>query len=210
MLYADPSNTNSLTRRERHRHLGSRQHHTYNDGTVTNSLMFANFQTLNGGTVGDTFNVTVTTSGFPLTLNGNGGGGDTFNVGFDGTSDPNDENLTGSLANVQDTVTINGIGATLNVSDAADTNAIALTITASDIQSGNAGDIIYNGPSTINTSRRPHHQPKRDRHRKPVSGTTLTLTSQGTATSSSPRWGRTSTAPSRGSTSSWSAQAATR
>ncbi len=72
--------------------------------------MFANFQTLNGGTAGDTFNVTVITAGFPLTLNGNGGGGDTFNVGFDGTSDPGDENLTGSLANVQDAVTINGIG----------------------------------------------------------------------------------------------------
>jgi hypothetical protein len=50
---------------------------------------------------------------------------------------------------VQGTFTINGVGSALNVSDAADHTSVATTITATDIQSGSAGDIIYNGPSTV-------------------------------------------------------------
>ena len=152
-LFADASNTNSLTGENASTNptwdLAATQ--TYNDGSGNDAsaLVFSNFQTLNGGADGDTFNVTVTTAGGPLTLNGNGGFGDTFNVGFNGTTDPNDVNLTGSLANVQGAFTINGVGAGLNVSDAADTTAVAWTITAADIQSGSAGDIIYNGAGAI-------------------------------------------------------------
>ena len=138
-LFADPSTIDSLTDGDAGAYptwnLAGTQ--TYNDGSGNDAddLVFANFQTLNGGDVGDAFNVTVTAAaGLPLTLNGNGGGGNTFNVGFNGTTDPNDENLTGSLANVQGAFTINGVGATLNVSDAADTTAAAWTFTASDIQ----------------------------------------------------------------------------
>ncbi len=180
-LFADPSNTNSLTGENASTNptwdLAATQ--TYNDGSVgASDLVFANFQTLNGGTVGDTFNVTVITSGFPMTLNGNGGSGDAFNIGYNSTLDPT--GATGSLANVQDSVTINGAGATLNVSDAADTNAIALTMTAADIQSSSAGDIIYNGPSTINITT---GDPTTNRNaidvEGAVSGTTLVLTTTG-------------------------------
>jgi hypothetical protein len=113
-----------------------------------------------------------------VTLNGNGGGADTFNVGYNSTTDPTGS--TGSLANVQDSVTINGVGATLNVSDAADTTAIALTITAVDIQSSSAGDIIYNGPSTINiTAGNPAPNRNAIDVEGAVSGTTLVLVTTG-------------------------------
>jgi hypothetical protein len=152
-LLANASNTNSLTGENAttHPNWNLAATRTYNDGSGSDPspLVFANFQTLKGGTGGDTFNVTVTTAGVPLTLKGNGGSSDTFNVGFNGTTDPNDVNLTGSLANVAGTFTINGTGATLNVSDAADTTAVATTVTATDILSGSAGDIIYNGPTSI-------------------------------------------------------------
>ena len=117
---------------------------TYDDGSRT--LSFGGFETLNGGTAGDTFYVTAASS--PLTLNGNGGAGDTFTLGVTGAQDIQTD---GSLGGVTASITINGSpDAILNVSDAADTSAVAWTITANDIQSGSAGDIVYNGPSNIN------------------------------------------------------------
>src|SRR5262249_21126893 len=57
--------------------LGATQ--TYDDGAKNGSLTFSAFETLNGGSKVDTFNVTQTTANVPLTLNGNAGD-DVFNV----------------------------------------------------------------------------------------------------------------------------------
>jgi hypothetical protein len=122
--------------------------------------VFANFQTLNGGTGGDTFNVTVT--GAPSTalpeasvLNGNAavGNSDVFNVGYNSTNDPSGS--SGTLDNVQGDFTVNENGAgtaTLNVSDAANSTSGSLTIDSSTIQRSGAGVITYSNVPTINVT----------------------------------------------------------
>ncbi len=103
---------------------------TYDDGAGHGALTFSGFESLASGTGNDTFNVTQTTAGVPLSLNA-GGGNVTFNV----------SNLAGVLG---DFSVNGGTGAsTLNVDDSADTLAVGWVIDGSTVQQFNAGAISY-------------------------------------------------------------------
>jgi acrosin len=108
--------------------LGATQ--TYDDGAGNGTLAFSGFENLDSGTGNDTFNVTQTTAGVPLTLNA-GGGNVTFNVS--------------NLANVLGDFSVNGgTGvSTLNVDDSANTSAVGWVIDATTVQQFGAGAVTY-------------------------------------------------------------------
>src|SRR5262249_5102837 len=119
--------------------LGASQ--TYND--TNHILTFSAFEILNGGSDSDTFNVTKTTAGVPLTLNGNGGD-NLFFVGYDASAGQSDSD--GTLADVAGDLTINGgVGGVnlLDVSDETNTHGVSWTILSTDLQREGAGDIAY-------------------------------------------------------------------
>ena len=108
---------------------------TYSDGA--GSLAFDAFETLNGGSAADMFNLLQSTAGVPLTLNGNDG---------------NDTFAAMSWDNLQGDVAMNG-GAgtnTLSVDDAAKTESVFYTVQASDLQRENGGILSYSDMATIN------------------------------------------------------------
>jgi hypothetical protein len=107
---------------------------TYNDGAHT--LAFASFETLNGGSDADTFNLLKSDPSAPLTLNGNDGN-DTFTA-------TNWDNLQGD-------VTMNG-GAgvnTLAVDDTAKSTPVFYTVESTDLQRENGGTLYYADMATI-------------------------------------------------------------
>jgi acrosin len=114
--------------------LGAKQ--TYDDGAGNGTLTFSGFEVLNAGTRDNTFNVTQTTAGVPLTLNGNGGD-NVFNVS--------------SLDTVQGDFTINGGSGnnSLNVDDTANTTSVGWLIDATDVQRFGSGNITYSGIASV-------------------------------------------------------------
>jgi acrosin len=118
--------------------------YTYNDGSAV-TLTFSGFGTLQGGTGPDIFNVTKTTAGVPLTINGDGGG-NTYNVGSVGGGG------TGTLDGIAGDFTINGGGAndTLTVDDGGKAAAESYTVTATDVQRLGTGLISYNAIGALN------------------------------------------------------------
>jgi hypothetical protein len=107
---------------------------TYEDGS--HKLAFSGFETLNGGSAVDTFNVTKTTAGVPMTLNGNGG----------------DDVFTATTwDNIQGDVAMNGgDGAnTLTVDDSANVNPVFYNVSATDLQRENGGTLSYSGMATV-------------------------------------------------------------
>lgn len=113
-------------------HLNTAQ--TYNDGA--NTLAFAGFETLNGGSAADAFNLLKSDPSEPLTLNGNDG---------------NDTFTATTWDNLQGDVAMNG-GAgtnTLSVDDTANTNPVFYTVQSTDLQRENGGTLSYTDMATI-------------------------------------------------------------
>jgi hypothetical protein len=107
---------------------------TYDDGS--HKLAFSGFETLNGGSAVDTFNVTRTTAGVPITLNGNGG---------------DDVYTATTWDNIQGDVAMNGGDGsnTLSVDDSANVNPTFYNVSATDLQRENGGILSYSGMTTV-------------------------------------------------------------